>query len=260
MSEIGNTVSWSPALEQYFSETGEKANCLSWIHKKAEELYSTRKTFIDLPVIIGSAAIAFLNAGSSTLFEDPKLSSISLGVGSLVLGVLNSIGTYFGWSRRAEGHRIASIQYGKLYRFLQIEMSLPRDERMSSADLLKYTKESYDRLQEISPLIPPEVAAMFKSRFSKYKDISKPVEVNGLEKIVVFQEPPSHLKIRVPLSSHQLEPEGKQSQSRSLFAIGRQDSLSELEMMSSPRRDSDQQSEEAKISLAPTVSASGQPI
>lgn len=202
MSDIGNTVSWTPALEKYFADTGEKANCLSWIHKRGEEMYSNRKTFIDLPVIIGSGAIAFLNAGSSTLFEDPKISSVALGVGSLVLGLLNSIGTYFGWSKRAEGHRIANIQYGKLYRFLEIEMSLPRDERMSPADLLKYTKENYDRLQEISPLIPPEVATAFKSRFRKNSEISKPVEVNGLEKIEIFQEPPPGLlTTRTPFRS-----------------------------------------------------------
>ena len=101
---------------------------------------------------------------------------------------MNTIGTYFGWAKRAEGHRISSIQYSKLYRFLSIEMSLPRNERMTPHDLLKYTKEYYDRLQEISPLIPPEIIKEFQIKFKDEKDISRPEEVNGLHKVVVYED------------------------------------------------------------------------
>lgn len=187
-SEINANIQWTDKLEEYLASTGEKAHCLSWVHKRAEQLYSNRRTFIDMPVIIGSGVIAFLNAGSSTMFEDPKISSIALGVGSLVVGILNTMGTYFGWAKRAEGHRISAIHYSKLYRFITVEMSLPREERMKPSDFLKYVKDQYDRLQEISPLIPPSVIGEFQSKFAKYTDISKPEEANGLEKIEVYHE------------------------------------------------------------------------
>jgi hypothetical protein len=189
MSEIGD-VSWNVRLEEYFASSGEKAHCLCVLHKQSEALYSQRRNFIELPVIIGSAIIGFLNAGSSSMFADPKVSSIALGVGSLAVGVLQTVNTYFNWSKRAEGHRISSIQYSKLYRFLSIEMSLPRDERMSPAVLLKQTRDTYDRLQEISPMIPPEVLREFRAKYDKYNDISKPEEANGLEKIEVYIENP----------------------------------------------------------------------
>lgn len=198
MSEIGD-VSWNDRIELYFAESGERAHCLSWIHKRCEEIYSRRRTFIDLPVIVGSGIIAFLNAGSSSMFEgQSQMASIALGIGSLSVGLLNTVGSYFGWAKRAEGHRISSIQYGRLYRFLSIEMSLPREERMNPSDLLKYTKDNYDRLQETSPLIPREVIREFQSKFDKYKDIAKPEEANGLEKIVVYPEQPPSLTIRIP--------------------------------------------------------------
>ena len=191
MSEIGD-VTWNTRLEQFFASSGEKANCLSMMHKQAEALYSRRRNFIDLPVIIGSGVIGFLNAGSSTMFEDPKISSVALGVGSLVVGILQTINTYFNWSKRAEGHRISSIQYSKLYRFLSIEMSLPRDERMTPSDLLKQVRDTYDRLQEISPLLPQEVIHAFKKKYGTDKEISKPEEANGLEKISIYVENPMH--------------------------------------------------------------------
>lgn len=192
-SEISANIQWTDKLEEYLASTGEKAHCLSWVHKRSEQLYSTRRTFIDMPVIIGSSIIGFLNAGSSTMFEDPKYSSIALGVGSLIVGILNTTGTYFGWAKRAEGHRISAIHYSKLYRFITVELSLPRDERMKPSDFLKYVKDQYDRLQEISPLIPPSIIREFQSKFSKYTDISKPEEANGLEKIEVYHEGPSFL-------------------------------------------------------------------
>jgi hypothetical protein len=194
-SEIPTNIQWTDKLEEYLASTGEKAHCLSWVHKKSEQLYSTRRTFIDMPVIIGSGIIAFLNAGSSTMFEDPKISSIALGIGSLVVGILNTTGTYFGWAKRAEGHRISAIHYSKLYRFITVELSLPRDERMKPSDFLKYVKDQYDRLQEISPLVPPTIISEFQRKFDKYTDISKPEEANGLEKIEVYHESPSMFRL-----------------------------------------------------------------
>ena len=190
MSELGQ-VSWNTNLEKYFADTGEKANCLAWVHKRAEEIYSHRRTFIDLPVIVISSVTGFLSASSTSLFEgQEQLSSILLGVASLIVSVTNTIGTYFGWAKRAEAHRLSAIQYARLYRFLAIELGLPREERMTPTDLLKYTKDAYDRLQEVSPLIPPELISEFKKKFAKEKDISQPSELNGLEKIVVYTENP----------------------------------------------------------------------
>ena len=180
-------IHWTVKLEEYFASTGEKAHCLSWVHKQSETMYSNRRTWIDLPVIIGSGVIAFLNAGSQSLFEDPRVSSVALGVGSLAVGILNTMGTYFGWAKRAEGHRISSIHYSKLYRFITVELSLPREERMNPHDFLKYVKDQYDRLQEISPIIPAKVIHEFQQKFKNETEISKPEEANGLEKITVYR-------------------------------------------------------------------------
>ena len=180
-------ISWHTNLEEYFAATGEKANCLSWCHKRAEELYSKRRTYIDLPVITLSAVTGFLSVGSSTMFEgETKSSSIGLGCISLLVSVLNVMGTYFGWAKRAEGHRISSIQYSRLYRSLMVELGLPREERQAPTVLLKHVRDQYDRLQEISPLLPPEIIKVFNDKFHNEKEISKPEELNGLEKITIY--------------------------------------------------------------------------
>lgn len=185
-TEIGTNVTWTVVLEDYFAQTGEKANGLAIMHKRAESIFTRRKTYIDLPVIVGSGAVAFLNAGSSSLFTDHQLAATALGVGSLVIGILNTIGTYFGWAKRAEGHRMSGIHYAKLYRFINVELRLPRDQRMQPGDFLKYVKDQYDRLAELSPMIPGSITTAFGRQMEKYKDISKPEETNGLNKINIF--------------------------------------------------------------------------
>jgi hypothetical protein len=194
--DLSSTISWTVKLEEYFASTGEKANGLAWVHKRSEAIYSNRRTYIDLPVIIGSGVIAFLNAGSQSLFPDQRIASTALGVGSLFMGILNSFGTYFGWSKRAEGHRISAIHYAKLYRFISVELRLPRAERMPPSALLKYVKDQYDRLSEISPLLPSEVVREFQNKFNKpeYKTISKPEEANGLEHIQVYNPPKDEIE------------------------------------------------------------------
>jgi hypothetical protein len=193
MTEIGD-VTWNERLEDYFVEQGEQAHGLSLLHKQAEALYAQKKTFIEIPVIVISSVTGFLSVGSTSMFAGQEMvSSISLGVLSLMVSVFQTVGTYFGWARRAEGHKLSSIQYARLHRFLKIEMSLPRDQRQTPGDLLKYVRDAIDRLQEISPLVPASVIANYKKSYATITDISHPPETNGLEKIEVFIENPLRL-------------------------------------------------------------------
>jgi hypothetical protein len=192
-------ISWTPVLEKYFAETGEKSEGLAWMHGESELLYTSKRTWIDLPVIIGSGIVGFLNAASSSLFSDPVIASVALGVGSLVIGTMNTLGSYFGFARRAEGHRIAALSYHKLSRFLRVEMGLPRDERMRPGDLLKMIKTETDRLAETAPAVPPEVRDLFRKRF-KAETVAKPPEVNGLHHVEVFVETTQTLEVSSPVA------------------------------------------------------------
>ena len=89
---------------------------------------------------------------------------------------------------------MSGIHYAKLYRFINVELRLPRDQRMQPGDFLKYVKDQYDRLAELSPMIPTSITNSFSKQMEKYKDISKPEETNGLNKINIFVD-----------SAHELE-------------------------------------------------------
>lgn len=184
-----NKIAWSNQLEEFFAETGEKAQGYAYLHKRAEAKFSFRRSCIDLPVIVLSTIAGTLSIGSASLFGDNQYSATAIGCLSLGVGVLNTISTYFSFAKRSEGHRLCSIEYNKLFRFLSVELSLPREERMACGDLLKVVKEQYERLQEISPLIPDDILNDFKKRFNDYKDkLAFPNEANGLVEIQIFRE------------------------------------------------------------------------
>lgn len=205
---IGPNVTWTQKLENYFASTGERAHCMAWAHQRAELFYSVRRTFIDLPVIVLSSVTGFLSVGSSSMFVGQQMqASMALGAVSLFVSILNTMGSYFGWSRLAEAHRISAIHYAKLYRFINVEMALPREERTGPSEFLKYTKEQYDRLSEISPLLPEQVIQEFKTKFSNesLQNISIPEQMNGLEAIHVYNEHDLEVDLEIGLKTKKIE-------------------------------------------------------
>ena len=190
MTDIAGAVEWTDTLEHYFKDTAERANGLAWIHKRSEARYSALRNWSDLPCIVLGVLNSATSVGSGTLFSDPKWASIGVGVVALLTAILSTISSYFKWSARAEAHRISSLQFAKLYRFVSVQLSLPRDERMACADLLKHVRDAYDRLAEISPLVPPEVIREFNAKFKvgKYSEIARPSECNGLEAVRIYDE------------------------------------------------------------------------
>ncbi len=153
-----------------------------------------------LPVIILDALNGATSIRSKSLFGDSAYASIAIAprVVALLTSILNTIGSYFAWARRAEGRKQTSLQCAKLYRFLSMETSLPRHEGRSPGHLLKYVRQEYGHFAETSPLIPPSVVEVFKSRFSgeRYKDIAVPEETDGLSTIAVCMGNPTNERQR----------------------------------------------------------------
>ena len=217
MDEECGDVNWNSQLERIISDEGERCLCYSWLHSKSEKRFSMLNTYISIPVIVMSTVAGSASIGSQSLFNGSQAGSICIGLISLSVGVMNTISSFFSWAKRTESHRIASITYQKVYRFILIELALPRKERMAARDMLKIVRDQCDRLQEMSPQIPDTVIAEFKERFANTTpDLKKPEITNGLDPIVihnsncispnilspVVQSPvavnPDHLTVHIP--------------------------------------------------------------
>ena len=58
------------------------------------------------------------------------------------------------------------------------------------------TKETYDRLQEISPSLPDSITTKYRAKFKGQLDIAVPEEANGLERIHIYEEPTTKIPIQ----------------------------------------------------------------
>lgn len=182
-------VEWSSQVEDILAREGERCSGLSWLHTRAETLTSTYNSYVQVPVIILSTLAGTASVGSSTLFDgDTKTSSIVIGLVSIGVGILNTLGGFFGFAKRSEAHRIAHLSYAKLASKISIELSLPRDQRMTADGLLTHVRETMERLAETTPNCPTGIVAQFNSKYEHETKIALPVEVNGIHEIKVFRE------------------------------------------------------------------------
>jgi len=187
MEDITNDVSWHSQLERVISDEGERCLCFSWLHGKSQKMFSKLNTMISIPVIVMSTIAGSASIGSTNLFSNATIAGVSIGVVSLMVGVLNTVSSYFGWAKRSEAHRIAAVTYEKVYRFILIELAMPREERMVARDMLKIVRDQCDRLQETSPQIPDQIIWEFKKKFGdSTPDLKKPEITNGLDPIFVY--------------------------------------------------------------------------
>jgi len=182
------SIEWSSQLENILAEEGERCRGLAWLHTRAEIICSKHNSFIQVPVIVLSTLAGTASVGSATLFEgDTKTSSIAIGLVSIFVGIMNTLGGFFAFSKRAESHRIAHLSYSKLSNKITIELSLPRDQRNKPDLLLNLIRDNMERLAETTPNCPRNIIDEFNAKFRDVKGIALPNEVNGLHKINVYR-------------------------------------------------------------------------
>jgi hypothetical protein len=187
-------VEWSSQVEDILAHEGERCSGLAWLHTRAEVLTSGYNSYVQVPVIILSTLAGTASVGSATLFGgDTTTSSIAIGLVSIGVGILNTLGGFFAFAKRSEAHRIAHLSYSKLSSKISIELSLPRNQRMSAEGLLTHVRETMERLAETTPNCPVSIVAEFNKKYEHETKISLPTEVNGIHEIKVYREE-FHLK------------------------------------------------------------------
>jgi hypothetical protein len=181
-------VEWSSQLEDIVAKEGERCSGLAWLHTRAEIETSKYNTYVQVPVIILSTLAGTASVGSATLFGGSSSESgIAIGLVSIGVGILNTLGSFFNFAKRSEAHRIAHLNYSKLATKISIELSLPRDERMKAELLLTYLRDTMERLAETTPNCPQNIIKQFNDKYKDEKEIALPIEVNGIHKINIYR-------------------------------------------------------------------------
>lgn len=175
-------ISWGPGLEEVLRKEGEESQSFFWMHNRASVAANFNNDIINIPSIILQTLTGFLSATGGLV---PPL---VLGSVSVFTGILSTLLSYYKFSARAEAHRMSSQLYLKIYKKIEIELSLPVEQRTEPVKLLEEVRDTLARIGEVAPDIPEPVLAEYRKRFHD-GEAKKPIIANGLDKIVVYQAP-----------------------------------------------------------------------
>jgi len=176
-----NVIFYNNDLEQLLAQSAEECESLGILHLASYEKYNKLSNIINIPVIILSSGIGFIT-GIDLNYDKMN---IILGIGSVFVGIIKSVDSYFQLGKRAESHRMCALQYTQINKKLQIELSLCREQRQTAKDMLSIIKTDIKNLQDISPVIDQEIIKGYNLKYGKYKNVKKPNFVNGLSSVKV---------------------------------------------------------------------------
>jgi len=160
-------VQWTPDHEKILIEWADKALCYKWLHEKSHMVYSHRNTWFTIPVIIMSTLTGTANFAQDRIpVEYVNAYTIGVGAVNILAGILTTIQQFLKISEYNESHRVSSISWGKFYRNIKVELAKSPSERVPALQLLKISKDEYDRLIETSHAIDPKIIKKFKDTFS----------------------------------------------------------------------------------------------
>lgn len=181
MANGENVIFYNNDLEQLLAQSAEECESLGILHLASYEKYNKLSNIINIPVIILSSGIGFIT-GIDLNYDRMN---IILGIGSVFVGIIKSIDSYFQLGKRAESHRMCALQYTQINKKIQIELSLCREQRQTAKDMLSIIKTDIKNLQDISPVIDQEIIKEYNLKYGKYKNVKKPNFVNGLSSVKV---------------------------------------------------------------------------
>lgn len=172
--EMTETVEWSAEHEQILVEWADKAMCYRWLHSKANALYSYLNTWYTIPVIVISTLTGTGNFAQDRVpLEYQHYFVMLIGSLNLFAGIVTTIQQFLKITQLNEAHRVSSISWDKFYRNIKIELAKHPKERIDVKQMIKMSKEEFDRLMETSPAIPAKIIDSFKKHFQNAATFDK---------------------------------------------------------------------------------------
>ena len=179
---------WKEEEEQMLKQWADKAQCYQWMHNRSRQIYQSKNAWYTIPVIIISTITGTANFAQERFSDEIKqYVAISIGTLSIIAGIITTIYQFLKISEINEGHRVALLSWGKFHRHIETELRRHPLDRTGASEMIKFSKEEYNRLVEISPFIPKKVLKEFNKKFKKNKELTKPEIGNVINSMNIYE-------------------------------------------------------------------------
>ena len=179
---------WHPQQEKILKAWGEAAACYRYMHYQAYCSYKKLSMKFTIPLIIVSTVTGTANFAQETFppSVQPFVPS-AIGGLNLITAIATTIMQFLKINELMEGHRVASVQYGKISRTIRLELTLPLSERtLNGTNMIENMRTEYDRLIEQSPNVPKKMIDAFEREFPDDNAFFKP-EIMHIQPITPFK-------------------------------------------------------------------------
>lgn len=181
MSDAKKSISYTDYFESFLKEEGEKAEAMAILHYRSHEFFDILSIVINVPVIVLSSVVGFLSP--IPLFSHQ---AVILGSLSVLISLLKVCDNYFNITQLSERHRSVSLQYMRITKWIQIQLCLERDVRISAQDLFDMITTDMSNIRDAEPIIPQLIIDRFVSQY-KNEPTAKPSITNGLTSIKIYK-------------------------------------------------------------------------
>ncbi len=179
---------WHPQQEKILKAWGEAAACYRYMHYQAYCSFKNLSMKFTIPLIIVSTVTGTANFAQETFppSVQPFVPS-AIGGLNLITAIATTIMQFLKINELMEGHRVASVQYGKVSRTIRLELTLPLSERTQNGTvMIENMRTEYDRLIEQSPNVPRKTLDAFEREFPDDNAFFKP-EIMHIQPILPFK-------------------------------------------------------------------------
>ena len=179
---------WHPQQEKILKAWGEAAACYRYMHYQAYCSFKNLSMKFTIPLIIVSTVTGTANFAQETFppSVQPFVPS-AIGGLNLITSIATTIMQFLKINELMEGHRVASVQYGKISRTIRLELTLPLSERtLNGTNMIENMRAEYDRLIEQSPNVPKQMIDAFEREFPDDNAFFKP-EIMHIQPIMPFK-------------------------------------------------------------------------
>ena len=181
---MSNKLYWHKQQEVVLKKWAETASSYRYLHDRSFQKYTSQNMWFAIPVIILSTITGTANFAQASFPDSAKdIAPAIIGTLNLTAGLITTIAQFLRVSELLEGHRVASVAYGKFSRNITVELSLPVEERTrGGTEFLNNCRSELDKLIEQSPNIPINILKKFEKKF-KDKEFMRPdiLEISAVE-------------------------------------------------------------------------------
>ena len=186
-------IEWTQEHEKILIEWADKAMCYRWLHSKSNAMFYSLNAWYTIPVIIISTVTGTANFAQERVpLEYRSYFGMIVGAFNITAGIITTIQQFLKITQLNEAHRVSSIAWDKFYRNIKIELAKHPIERIDVKQMIKMSKEEFDRLMETSPNIPEKILVQFKEKFNAdtvFEKIVKPEVCDILIPTIDYRNP-----------------------------------------------------------------------